>query len=140
MGRLTAVLAVLALAGCGSVTFLGNNTGEEEIRAALETDDPLVDQVVSLEVNPTPGGVIVSAVGLPQTQGFWEADLIPAESADPGVLLLEFYIAPPLSQRPQGTQPSREVLAGAFYSVQDVAGIRAIAVRGKRNILSASTR
>lgn len=144
MGRIGAGLALLALAGCGavgSVFGFGNDRNEPRggpTEASSEAQLPLIDQVLSLTVDPTPGGVIVSAVGLPSTQGFWEADLVPIASDDPSVLVLDFYVEPPLTPSRVGTQPSREVLAGAFFSTQDLIGIRTIAVQGRLNRRSVS--
>lgn len=144
MARIGAVLGVAALAGCGFGESRFNPFRTDAPDARRE-DAPipgaaLVDQVVSLEVAPTTGGAIVSAVGLPPTQGFWEAELVRRPSATPGTMLLEFRILPPLEPRRPGTQPSREVLAGGFYSTQDLSGIAAIAVQGATNARSVSRR
>ncbi|MEM7643137.1 MAG: hypothetical protein AAF366_11480 [Pseudomonadota bacterium] len=136
VARIGAVLALLALTGCGAVNdVFGFGGGRDDPRAEVGEDGrpPLIDQVVSLQVDPTPDGVIVSAVGLPSTQGFWDADLVPVASQDPSILVLDFYISPPILARPAGTQPSREVLAGAVFSTQDLTGIRTIAVQGRLN-------
>ncbi|MEM8659085.1 MAG: hypothetical protein AAGF22_13400 [Pseudomonadota bacterium] len=139
MGRIGAVLALLALTGCGVAARLNPlnlfTTDREEVVLPSETlpEVPVVDQVLSLTVDPTPGGVIISAVGLPPTQGFWLAELAPIPSEDPAALVLAFQIEPPLTPRPAGTQPSREVLVGLFASNQDLAGVRTITVRGALN-------
>ncbi|MEM8851170.1 MAG: hypothetical protein AAGE03_14185 [Pseudomonadota bacterium] len=136
VARIGAVIACLGLMGCGAVNdVFGFGGGRDDPRAEIGEDEalPLIDQVLSLQVDPTPGGVIVSAVGLPPTQGFWEADLVPVASQDPSVLVLDFYISPPVIPRQAGTQPSREVLAGAAFSTQDLTGIRTIAVQGRLN-------
>ncbi|TFL18223.1 hypothetical protein [Jannaschia formosa] len=145
--RLTAGLAVAALTACGGGTGDGERAGGgirgfdffgggseaalDELRAVA--GEPLVDQIVSLEIAPTPGGAIVSAVGLPPTQGYWDADLVRVPTEEPSVLLLEFRLLPPPEPRPVGTQPSREVLAGRVLSLQDLAGISTIAVQAQRN-------
>ncbi|PWJ20860.1 hypothetical protein [Jannaschia seohaensis] len=141
---LAAGLALLALAGCGgggesggggmgirAFDFSNNRDVLDELRARL--GEPLVDQVVSMELSPTPGGVIVSAVGLPPTQGFWDATLVRVPTDEAATLLLEFRLLPPVEPRPVGTQPSREVLAGTFLSRQDLAGIRTVAIQAQRN-------
>lgn len=140
VARIGAVLALAALAGCGvgqsrlnPLNWFGS-AREVPVEVARAADArPVVDQVVSLDVAQTRSGAIVSAVGLPPTQGFWEADLVPVPSGDPSVLLLDFRILPPPAPNRVGTQPSREVLAGATFSTQDLAGIRSIAVQGARN-------
>jgi hypothetical protein len=127
-------LAVAALAGCGGgISWFGATETAPEARAAALVTQPLVDQVVSLDVAPTPSGAIVSAVGLPPTQGFWSAELVRVPTEQPATLALEFRILPPSATWPAGTQPSREVLAGTRLTEADLAGIRAITVRGARN-------
>ncbi|MEM9796982.1 MAG: hypothetical protein AAF919_10845 [Pseudomonadota bacterium] len=144
-GRVGAVTALLALAGCGversrinPLNWFGRDSSETIEVARATVSEPVVEQVVSLTVDPTFGGAIVSAVGLPPTQGFWEAELVPVPSDDPAVLLLEFRILPPEEPRRVGTQPSREVLAGTAFSRQDLAGIRTVTVRGLQNQRSVS--
>ncbi|MGB3555459.1 MAG: hypothetical protein WBA25_12560 [Jannaschia sp.] len=141
--RIGTALAVLALVGCGvgqsrlnPLNWFGSSTSEEIAVARAVATQPVIDQVVSLDVAPTPGGAIVSTVGLPPTQGFWEAQLVRLPTEDASVFLLEFRILPPLERLPSGTQPSREVLAGAVLTNGDLAGIRTIAVQGARNRLS----
>jgi hypothetical protein len=137
-----AALAAAALAGCGAgqsrlnpINWFGDDRSEAVVAA---TSEPVVDQVVSLDVAAMPSGAIVTATGLPPTQGFWEAELRRVPSPDPSILVLEFGILPPFGPAPQGPQPSREVLAGIAYSNQDLAGIRTITVRGERNQRSVS--
>ncbi|CTQ50793.1 hypothetical protein [Jannaschia donghaensis] len=143
--RITAVLAIGALSACGvgqtrlnPLNWFGSDREERIEQVRAEAARPVVQQVVSLKAEPTPGGVIVTAVGLPPTQGFWEAELVRVASSDPSVLVLDFGILDPLTPEPVGTQPSREVLAGAFFSTQDLAGIRTIAVQGLTNRRSVS--
>ncbi|MGB3690253.1 MAG: hypothetical protein WBA02_13250 [Jannaschia helgolandensis] len=143
--RIGAVLAVTALAGCGlgqtrlnPFNWFGSDREERIEVARVATARPVVQQVVSLEVAQTRSGAIISAVGLPPTQGFWEADLVRVPTDDPSVLLLDFRILPPITPEPVGTQPSREVLAGTTYSTQDLAGIRTIVVQGEVNRRSVS--
>ncbi|WP_179379923.1 hypothetical protein [Jannaschia marina] len=143
--RITAVMALTALAGCGlgesrvnPLNWFGSDREERIEAARTDPGRPVVQQVVSLKAEPTPGGVIVSAVGLPPTQGFWEAELARIPTEDAGVMLLQFNISPPLTPEPVGTQPSREVLAGAFFTTQELAGVRTIAVQGQTNRRSVS--
>ena len=139
--RIAAALAVLAVTGCGvSETrlnpfnwFGGDRSEAITAEARAEVTTPVIDQVVSLTVDPTPGGAIVSTVGLPPTQGFWDAELVRMPTDDPSVILFDFRILPPLERYPAGTQPSREVLGGTFLTNQDLAGVRTIAVQGAQN-------
>ncbi|WP_371153581.1 hypothetical protein [Jannaschia sp. 2305UL9-9] len=134
------IAGLVALTGCGlgqsrlnPVNWFGSSTSEAVAEARAETSQPVIDQVLSLEVAATPSGAIISTVGLPPTQGFWEAELVRMPTDDPSVALFDFRILPPINPRPAGTQPSREVLAGTILSTQDLAGIRTIAVQGARN-------
>ncbi|WP_281825489.1 hypothetical protein [Jannaschia rubra] len=136
--RIGAVLAVVALAGCGQsrlnpLTWFGPSSEERIDTARATAGFPVVEQVVSLEASPTPSGLIVSTVGLPTTQGFWEAELVRVPSPDPSVLVMDFRILPPVAPQPAGTQPSREVVAGRMLTRQDLAGIRTIVVQGRAN-------
>lgn len=147
IARIAAGIALSALVGCGlgqsrlnPLNWFGSDREEQIETVRAEAARPVVQSVVSLSADPTTGGAIVTAVGLPPTQGFWEAELIRIPTDDPSVLLLDFNILPPLTQQPVGTQPSREVLAGAFFTTQDLAGIRTIAVQGQTNRRSVSRR
>lgn len=99
----------------------------------------LVAEVLSLNVDPMPGGAIIRAMGLPPTQGFWEADLVEVGRED-GALVFEFRVFPPPQPTRAGTQRSREVLAGTSVSLQDLEGIRTITVLGQLNRRSVSRR
>ena len=133
----TILVAGLALAGCSSGGGVGGilfgNDRSDPVSVARASDVPVADEIVSLDAAPTPGGVIVSAVALPPTQGYWDARLVPLAADDPSVYLMEFRLLPPLLPLPSGTQPSREVLGGTFLTTGDLAGIRSIAVQGVRN-------
>lgn len=136
---LIAVLVIASLAGCASrfnpLNWFG---GDREERVVVDTPEVVTDrralvaEVIRLEVSPLPSGAIVSAVGLPPRQGFWEADLVET-SRENGNLTLEFRVFPPVGNTPASTQRSREVLAGASLSRQDLAGIRSITVIGQQN-------
>lgn len=145
IARIAAGIALSTLVGCGlgqsrlnPLTWFGSDREERISTARAVPARPVVQDVVSVSAAPTTGGAIVSAIGLPPTQGFWEADLVRVPSDDPSVLLLDFNILPPLTPEPVGTQPSREVLVGTFLSTQQLAGIRTIAVQGQRNRRSVS--
>lgn len=138
--RITAVLALSALTACGigqtrlnPLNWFGSDQEERIEQARVEPTRPIVQEVVSLTVDRTPGGAIISAVGRPPTQGFWEAELTRVASDDPSVLLLDFNILPPLTNEPVGTAPSREVLVGVVFTTQDLAGVRTIVVQSQTN-------
>ncbi|MEM9320064.1 MAG: hypothetical protein AAGA70_13825 [Pseudomonadota bacterium] len=132
----------LALAACESrlnpLNWFGG-AREERISAPDEAPEaadprPLVDQVVDLTIDPLPGGAVVTAVGLPPRQGFWQAELVEASRED-GRLVYEFRLLPPLSQTDQGSRASREVVTATALSDQDLAQIREIVVQGQSNRL-----
>lgn len=95
----------------------------------------LVDEVASLRIERLPGGVIVRAVGLPATQGYWDAELVPLgdEKPDKGVLSYEFRVMPPEPPARTGPARSREVLVARFVSSQTLEGVRRITVIGRSN-------
>lgn len=101
-----------------------------EAAPAVESDPrPLVAQVLSMAVEPMAGGVIVRATGLPPTQGWWEAALIPGPEEE-GRLVFNFVVVPPTRPMPSSTQASREITAGAYVSDLELQGIREITVIG----------
>ncbi|GAA0293056.1 hypothetical protein [Rhodovulum strictum] len=137
----------LILGGCATVresrlnpfNWFGGATEEQSTIVAVgrQTADPrpLVDLVVEMGVERTPGGAIVQATGRPARQGFWNADLVrdPATPGESGVLVYDFRLAPPGRATRVGTEPSRELTAGTFLTDQDLDGVRAIVVRGAQN-------
>ncbi len=143
-GLLVSLAAMGALSGCGRIRDSRLNPFNWFGRSREETAEPAptdfvndsrryVEQVVSLNVDPTPEGAIIRAVGLPPTQGFWDASLVRRDDPDPSRLILEFRVAPPLEQRRQGTQQSREIIVGAAISTARLQGIRTITVVGRLN-------
>jgi len=110
---------------------------KEEIVVVSEDVDPrgLVNEVISLKVDRLPEGAIIHAVGLPQTQGYYEAELVPLndEFPDKGVLIYEFRVFPPQSATGVVNKRSREVLVAHFVSTQSLAGVRRIQVIGISN-------
>lgn len=146
MKRSTAPIATLLVLGtvlsaCGDsrlnpLNWFGRDRAEAVApKAPNEAVDGrlLVDQISALAVDQAPGGVIIRAVGLPQTQGFWDAELVRIPATDPSLALFEFRVLPPVSPQRQGTEQSREILAGASLSTAELTRIRTISVRGFRN-------
>lgn len=135
------ILSVVAISLAGCATRLNPFNwfgGDREERVSVEEVVEVLDnrqlagEVLSLQADALPGGAIINAIGLPPTQGYWEADLVET-SREGGTLTMEFRIFPPLTQAAAGTQRSREVLAGRFMSTQDLDGIRTIVVQGQNN-------
>ncbi len=146
MTRIIAALTLLMfLASCGGVrdsklnpfNWFGKSKEERLEAAAAAQIDPrqLVAEVISLKVDRMPGGAIIHAIGLPATQGHWEAILMPlnGEVPDKGTLVYEFRLMPPPGPTPAGTKRSREVAVGHFLSDQSLIGVRRIQVIAQKN-------
>jgi hypothetical protein len=101
-------------------------------------DRMLVENVLSLAVEPFPGGAIIRATGLPPTQGYWDAELVAQPVDDNGKLVLEFRIFPPVTPAGVVNQQSREVVAGLRLSNIKLDGVRQIVVQGASNARSSS--
>jgi hypothetical protein len=134
----------LALGGCGQsklnpFNWFGKRPAPQPTTFLTPAVDPrgLVAQVLSVKVEPYPGGVIVRATGLPPTQGYWSASLVPQPVDDKGKLVFEFRIAPPLKPFPAGTQPSREVTVAGNVSDFTLQTVTSIEVQGANNALTA---
>lgn len=142
---LTALALVLTLGGCGTPLNPANWFGGSEPATATmgpvalpttaEDGRPLMAQVISLDIDQMKGGAIVRAVGLPPTQGYWDADLV-AQPVQDGVMTYEFRALPPPGPAAVSTQQSREVAAGAFLSTYDLQEIRQITVVAAGNALT----
>lgn len=156
---LAAFAAILALSACGN-GFSGRlnpfNWGKHRAASAGAEDDvltppggypsdallqaPMVERVLSMKVEPTTGGIVIHATGLPPTQGFWYSRLIATNDGAPddkGTVTYRFVLFPPKTPQPVSTQRSREVTAGAFIATEKMGGIRRIVIEGRTNSLSA---
>lgn len=146
-----ALTTSLTLAGCGRVADSRVNPfnwfGRAESRTVVVTADPaalpagmrLVDQVTALEVSRTRDGAIVTATGIPPTQGWWDATLLPATpDAAPvdGVVTLRFVVTPPPGPTRSSTPQSRQLTAGLFLSNGDLQGVSRIVVEGAQNAMT----
>lgn len=143
------LVVVLGLTGCASrlnpFNWFGRDREErvqvsDTVIAAPVDDRQLVAEVISLSVDPLPGGAIVRAMGLPPRQGYWEADLVEV-GRESGEIVFEFRVYHPSDPATRvGTQRSREILAGTSLTTQDLAGIRQIVVVAQQNRRSVSRR
>lgn len=148
LGLAFAATAVLASCGAGgsSLNPFSWFRSEPEVRvaataAAIPTDPrPLVQQVEWVKVERTTSGAVLSAMGLPPTQGYFDAELVPLNDERPldGVLRYEFRAFAPVVARPAGTRQSREISAGRAITVNDLVGVRRIEVIAASNRRSAS--
>ncbi len=145
----------LALAGCGGfgssrlnpLNWFGKSRQAEAVTLAPEggygvsASDRrvLVDQVTSLEIRRTPEGAIISAAGLPRTQGWWDAELVAENNGLPvgGTMTYRFVVGEPVPGTAVAsrvlTPESREVTAGAFISNIKLQDVRRIVVTGAGN-------
>lgn len=134
--------ATLALGACSTISNSRLNPfnwfgGSEEAAVASPLERPadprlLVAQVIDMQLEKMPGGVIVRATGLPPTQGFWDAELV-ARPVEDGAIIYDFRIFPPLESSAVSTQQSREVIVATFLSNIKLEGIRQITVQGESN-------
>lgn len=138
-----ALVALLVLSSCGFVresrlnpfNWFGRSEPAETIVVLDKANDPrpMVDDVVSMNVEPYSAGVIVRAKGLTPTQGWWDAELVELETDDPSHLVLEFRLIPPLTQTGVNTPRSREVVVAKTVSNERLEYIEKITVQGARN-------
>lgn len=97
----------------------------------------LVDQIAEMSVDRSPYGAIVSATGVPATQGYFNAQLIPRE-VENGVLTLEFRAEAPAGFEGTGNARSRAITAAFVIGAADLPGIRRVRVVGAQNSRIAS--
>ncbi len=153
LGALAALMLLSACAGLRETrlnpfNWFGRSTEtptlEPEGGWQVVTDNRiLVQQVTELEVMPVSGGAMIRAVGLPPTQGWWDAELL-AEGdemrPEGGVLRLAFVIAEPRRAQREGTPMSREVSVALYLSDIRLEDVRQITVSGERNARTVARR
>ncbi|QDC10122.1 hypothetical protein FHY55_13070 [Oceanicola sp. D3] len=148
----TMVLAT-ALTGCSRLAesrinpfnWFGGSRSEARSAQSVETVTvvdrrQLVTQVTELRIERTPNGAIITAVGLPPSQGYWDAALVPVSRdglPQNGVMAYDFRIEEPLEFQIEGTQRSREVTVALHLSNLELSRISRIVVRGQANQRSA---
>lgn len=148
VARPVLALCLCALvSGCGGfkdsrmnpANWFGRSEPRETIVLPDEQSDPrpMVETVLSLNVEPMPGGAIVRARGQTPTQGWWQAELVPLDLDDTGALVYEFRLLPPLAATASGTPQSRQVDVAIFVSDIRLDGVREIVVQGATNARSA---
>lgn len=131
--RVTILLGcVLAVAACSNEPEIERLEPVPDA-AEFEFRDP-VTSVTSARRDRLPGGIIVTATGVPPSQGWWDAELVPVEEeSDTRSLVFEFLVARPRFAEPSGTQQSREVVVGLFLSDQRLQGVQDITIVGAQN-------
>ena len=136
-----------ALAGCGGIresrlnpfNWFKKSEPRETIVLPGETADRrgLVDTVLTMTVEPIPGGAIVRATGQTPTQGWWAAELVPLPLDENGTLVYEFRLLPPVGATDVNTPRSREVEVAIYISDFKLEAVREIVVQGAGNARSA---
>ncbi len=146
MKRVLILMTVLGLTlgGCGKTNlnplkWLGKSRRGTQVEVYAAPVDPrgLIGTLVTLEIEDVRSGVLVRATGLPPTQGFWDAALVPLPNDGSGHLVFEFRIFPPTLPAAEGTSVSREITAAASVTNFDLAGITVIEVHGVQNAMIA---
>jgi hypothetical protein len=143
---IAALAALLLLGACGGFSQSNWNPfnwfgGSQEVEAVAAQQGvpsdprPLVDQVLTLVIEPYSGGAIVRATGLPQTQGFYNGELV-EESFEDGRLTYRFVLIPPPQPNRVSTQASREVTVAVSLSRLRLEEVREVVVRGQQNARS----
>jgi hypothetical protein len=137
----------VALSGCGGFgqsrlnpfNWFGKSAPRETIVLPQEKGDPrpLVETVLSMTVEPIPGGAIVRARGQNPTQGYWEAELVPQKLDENGTQTYEFRLIPPVSKADVNTPQSRQIDVAIYVSDYKLEFIREIVVQGATNARSA---
>lgn len=137
----------LALAGCGGLrqsrlnpfNWFRKSEPRETIVLPGETTDPrgLVETVLSMNVEPIPGGAVIRARGLTPTQGWWNAELVGRDVDENGVLVYEFRLLPPAGRTDVNTQRSREIDVAIYISDIKLQDVREVVVQGATNARSA---
>lgn len=144
------LVAAVAVTGCGRIrdsklnpfNWFGGSKEEvvQVVDGVPQDPRPLVQEVTRLEVARQPGGAIVTAAGVPPTQGWWDAALVPEGdgAAKDGVLTYRFVVKAPLELRRTSTPQSREVTAAVYLSDIRLQDVTKIVVLGASNSRSTS--
>ena len=141
---LAALSLVVVLGACGAIresrlnpfNWFGRSAPVETVLLTEgETTDPraLVDEVLSLDIEPFAGGAIIRAEGRSPVQGYWDAELVPRPIEKDGELVFDFRIIPPAGRTDVNTPRSRQVAVAVSLSDIKLEGISQIIVQGARN-------
>ncbi len=111
---------------------------EERVNLLGRDDDPEdrslpIATIVDLNIERTPIGAIVTAVGQATRNGAYEAKLVPAEVQEPGRLEYTFRVTYPERATYRGTEATRTIRAAVSLTNQDLAGVRVLRVVGADN-------
>lgn len=139
--------ATLGISGCGGDSSLNpfswfRSEPEAETLSIMEIqqrteDRPLIAEITDLSVERLPGGAIIHATGLPSVQGWYDAQLVASNESPAGVLSFDFRARPPKTATRISTPWSREIVAAAYISDIELAGISQIRVAAAQNARTA---
>lgn len=140
---LALAISAIVLSACGESRLNPFNwfkkSVDEPTIAQAEYFDPegLIDRVLEMHIDQTLDGAIIHAVGLPPTQGYWGAELLPMNNGIPvdGVLTYRFDAFEPVGFERVVNQRSREVLAATRLSHEELEGVTAIRIIAASNSL-----
>ena len=98
----------------------------------------LVAYVSAVRADINPDGIILIATGLPESQGYWDAQLVSLNDEVPvnGVLSYEFVAAKPLESIGIGSPESREIVVGRSIGKRKLGGVTSIRVLSASNVRS----
>ena len=113
----------VTLAGCGGLRqsklnpfnwFRKSEPRETIVLPEAKEDGRILAEVVmSLAVEPIPGGAIVRARGQMPVQGYWAAELVPLPLTEGGTQVYEFRVFPPKTKTDVNSPQSRQRQAAA---------------------------
>lgn len=145
--RTAALVALLALTACSNwgtskvnpTNWFSGAQANAVVPVATELPGdprPLVDRILSMQIENHTTGAIVRATGLPPTQGFWNAELVALPINDKGKLVLEFHLVPPGPGAPVVNQRSREITVAYDVTAYQLRTITSIEVRSASNSMT----
>ena len=141
-----AIVALTAMTACGGFSsrlnpfkWFKRSAPVEVVSTEAPADPrPLVANVLSMTIESYPGGAIVRATGLPPTQGYWSAELVPQPVDENGTLVLEFHVFPPAGATAVVNQQSREITVAYNLSDIKLQQINQVVVQGASNARASS--
>jgi hypothetical protein len=133
----------VTLAGCGGLRqsklnpfnwFRKSEPRETIVLPEAKEDGRILAEVVmSLAVEPIPGGAIVRARGQMPVQGYWSAELVPLPLTEGGTQVYEFRVLPPKTKTDVNAPQSRQVDVAIYISNVKLENVREIVVQGATN-------
>lgn len=145
-----ALCAVLMVSGCGSrmnpmnwfpsgpaapADAVASEAQMTEIIAAANSEN-LIAGIKELKAEAIPGGIILRAVGVAQTQQHHSAELVAFPTPDAGVMEFDFVALPPEVRAPVGTEATREITVAIKLTNAGLEGISQLRVRSASNVLT----